>query len=532
MPEVSEGEIVRYFSQMSQSNFSIDHNFYPLGSCTMKYNPKLDDEMAGMPGMSEVHPRQTEASVQGALKLMYELQGLLNEMTGMAGASLAPMAGAEGELAGMLMTRAYHLANGDTGRTKVLIPDSAHGTNPASAAMAGFEVVPISSDDNGNTDIAALQAAVGDDLAGFMLTQPSTLGLFDTNILEVMRVVRGAGGIVYGDGANLNALIGLVKLGDLGFDVVHSNLHKTFTQPHGGGGPGAGPVIAGERLKPFLPSPVVELCKAPDGTTHYTLSTPPQSIGKMGAFHGNFGALVRAYSYIRTLGNEGIRSVSRDAIINANYILSQLRGYYDLPYDRHCMHEVVFSARNLKRAHGVSALDVAKRLIDYGIHPPTMLLPADRRGGAHDRAHRDGEQGDPRLFHRRDEDHCPRGRRVPRPAPRSPPRHPQHPPRRGQRRPPPQPPLAPVRADTTRRGLISATQLLPEKRATAVEICPAFIDETGVLSESAKMTAYLWNWRSCGAGDQGNHGEFLPSTLQLRSEEGAQAKRVQKAASG
>ena len=375
MPEVSEGEIVRYFSQMSQANFSIDHNFYPLGSCTMKYNPKLDDEMAGMPGMSEVHPRQTEASVQGALKLMYELQGLLTEMTGMAGASLAPMAGAEGELAGMLMTRAYHLANGDTGRTKVLIPDSAHGTNPASAAMAGFEVVPISSDDNGNTDIAALQAAVGDDLAGFMLTQPSTLGLFDTNILEVMRVVRGAGGIVYGDGANLNALIGLVKLGDLGFDVVHSNLHKTFTQPHGGGGPGAGPVIAGERLKPFLPSPVVELCKAPDGTTRYTLVTPPQSIGKMGAFHGNFGALVRAYSYIRTLGNEGIRSVSRDAIINANYILSQLRGYYDLPYDRHCMHEVVFSARNLKRAHGVSALDVAKRLIDYGIHPPTMYFP-------------------------------------------------------------------------------------------------------------------------------------------------------------
>ena len=375
MPEVSENEIVRYFSQMSQSNFSIDHNFYPLGSCTMKYNPKLDDEMAGMPGMSEVHPSQPEASVQGALKLMYQLQGYLAEMTGMAGASLAPMAGAEGELAGMLMTRAYHLANGDTGRTKVLIPDSAHGTNPASAAMAGFEVVPISSDDDGNTDIAALQAAVGGDLAGFMLTQPSTLGLFDTNILEVMRVVRGAGGIVYGDGANLNALIGLVKLGDLGFDVVHSNLHKTFTQPHGGGGPGAGPVIAGERLKPFLPSPVVELSTAPDGTESYTLGTPPQSIGKMGAFHGNFGALVRAYSYIRTLGDQGIRSVSRDAIINANYILSQLRGYYDLPYDRHCMHEVVFSARNLKHAHGVSALDVAKRLIDYGVHPPTMYFP-------------------------------------------------------------------------------------------------------------------------------------------------------------
>ena len=456
MPEVSEGEIVRYFSQMSQSNFSIDHNFYPLGSCTMKYNPKLDDEMAGMPGMSEVHPSQPEASVQGALKLMYELQGLLTEMTGMAGASLAPMAGAEGELAGMLMTRAYHLANGDTGRTKVLIPDSAHGTNPASAAMAGFEVVPISSDDNGNTDIAALQAAVGDDLAGFMLTQPSTLGLFDTNILEVMRVVRGAGGIVYGDGANLNALIGLVKLGDLGFDVVHSNLHKTFTQPHGGGGPGAGPVIAGERLKPFLPSPVVELCKAPDGTTRYTLGTPPQSIGKMGAFHGNFGALVRAYSYIRTLGNEGIRSVSRDAIINANYILSQLRGLLR-PALRPPLHargrllgkEPEARPRRI-RARRRQAPDRLRNTPAYDV------LPADRRGGAHDRAHRDGEQGDPRLLHRRDEDHRPRGRRVPRPAPRSPPRHPQHSPRRGQRRPPPQPPLAARKGAAPTPALIRA----------------------------------------------------------------------------
>ena len=375
MPEVSEGEIVRYFSQLSQTNFSIDHNFYPLGSCTMKYNPKLDDEMASMPGMSEIHPRQPEASVQGALKLMYQLQGYLAEITGMAGASLAPMAGAEGELAGMLMTRAYHLTNGDLDRKKVLIPDSAHGTNPASATMAGFEVVPIPSDDMGNTDLSALEAAVGDDLAGFMLTQPSTLGLFDTNILEVMRLVRGAGGIVYGDGANLNALIGLVKLGDLGFDVVHSNLHKTFTQPHGGGGPGAGPVMVGERLTPFLPSPVVELRQGQEGMEHYSLGTPSRSIGRLGAFHGNFGALVRAYSYIRTLGDEGIRNVSRDAIINANYIMSQLRDCYDLPYDRHCMHEVVFSARALKRDHNVSALDVAKRLIDYGVHPPTMYFP-------------------------------------------------------------------------------------------------------------------------------------------------------------
>ena len=375
MPEVSEGELVRYFSQLSQFNFSIDHNFYPLGSCTMKYNPKLNDEMAGLPGMSEVHPLQAESTVQGALKLMYQLQAYLAEITGMAGASLSPKAGAEGELAGMLMTRAYHLARGDIGRTKVLIPDSAHGTNPASASMAGFEVVTLPSDADGNTDLHALRAAAGDDLAGFMLTQPSTLGLFDTNILEVTRTVRDAGGIIYGDGANLNALLGRVKLGEMGFDVVHSNLHKTFTQPHGGGGPGAGAVMVSERLLLHMPDPVVERRQDPDRAVTYSLVSPPQTIGRMGTFHGNFGALVRAYSYIRTLGDSGIAQISEDAVINANYVLSQLMGHYDLPYDRPCLHEVVFSARNLKRAHGVSAMDVAKRLIDYGIHPPTMYFP-------------------------------------------------------------------------------------------------------------------------------------------------------------
>ena len=375
MPEVSESEIVRYFSQMSQANFSIDHNFYPLGSCTMKYNPKLNDEIAALPGLSEIHPLQPESTVQGALKLMYQLQEYLLQITGMAGTCLAPMAGAEGELAGMLMTRAYHLANGDTDRTKVLVPDSAHGTNPASAAMAGFEVVSLPSDSDGNTDLEALRDSVGDDLAGFMLTQPSTLGLFDTKILDVTSIVRDAGGIVYGDGANLNALLGLVKLGDLGFDVIHSNLHKTFTQPHGGGGPGAGAVMVGTRLLPYLPSPVVERGFGADGKEHYSLVSPPGTIGRMGTFHGNFGALVRAYSYIRSLGNEGVAQISEDAVINANYILSQLKSYYDLPYERHCMHEVVFSARNLKRAYGVSALDVAKRLIDYGVHPPTMYFP-------------------------------------------------------------------------------------------------------------------------------------------------------------
>ena len=374
-PEVSEGELVRYFSQLSQFNFSIDHNFYPLGSCTMKYNPKLNDEMAGMPGLTEIHPLQPDSQVQGALKLMFELQEYLREITGMAAVSLAPMAGADGELAGMLMTRAYHLERGDAQRRTVLIPDSAHGTNPATAVMAGFEVVELPSDPNGNTDLDALHGSVGDDLAGLMITLPSTLGLFDSNILEVCRLVRDAGGIVYGDGANLNALLGRVKLGDLGFDVVHSNLHKTFTQPHGGGGPGAGPVIVGPRLTPYLPTPVVGRRVGGDGTETFSLDSPEKTIGRMGAFHGNFGALARAYAYISTLGDSGTAAVSDDAVINANYILSQLRGYYDLPYDRLCMHEVVFSARSLSREHGVSALDVSKRLIDYGIHPPTMYFP-------------------------------------------------------------------------------------------------------------------------------------------------------------
>ena len=374
MPEVSEGELVRYFSQISQFNFSIDHNFYPLGSCTMKYNPKLNDEMASLPGMSEIHPHQPDATVQGALRLVYELQGYLTEISGMAATSLAPKAGAESELAGMLMARAYHLANGDGDRRDVLVPDSAHGTNPASAAMAGFRLVELPSDASGNTDLEALEAAAGDGLAAFMLTQPSTLGLFDTNILEVTRIVRAAGGVVYGDGANLNALLGRVKLGELGFDVVHSNLHKTFTQPHGGGGPGAGAVMVSERLVPFLPTPVVER-REENGEATYILGSPPQSIGRMGAFHGNFGALVRAYSYIRTLGDEGIARISEDAVVNANYVLSQLRDDYELPYDRTCFHEVVLSAGNLKRDHDVSALDVAKRLIDYGIHPPTMYFP-------------------------------------------------------------------------------------------------------------------------------------------------------------
>ena len=374
-PEVSEGELVRYFSHLSQLNFSIDTHFYPLGSCTMKYNPKLHDELASLPGMSRIHPHQPDDTVQGALELMCRLQDFLAEITGLAATSLAPMAGADGELAGMLMTRAYHLERGEPDRKKVLIPDTAHGTNPASAAMAGFEVVTLPSDRNGNTDLEALRKAAGSDLAGVMLTLPSTLGLFETNILEVCRTVREAGGIVYGDGANMNALLGQVKLGDLGFDVVHLNLHKTFSTPHGGGGPGSGPVCSTERLLPFMPTPVVERREENGGDATYFLKSPPRTIGRLGAFHGNFGVLVRAYAYISLLGNEGLARISEDAVINANYILSQLKGRYDLPYQRPCMHEVVLSARNLKRAGGTTALDVAKRLIDYGIHPPTMYFP-------------------------------------------------------------------------------------------------------------------------------------------------------------
>ncbi|MCS7207587.1 MAG: aminomethyl-transferring glycine dehydrogenase subunit GcvPB [Dehalococcoidia bacterium] len=373
LPEVSEAEVVRYFSTLSQMNFSVDTNFYPLGSCTMKYNPKINEEAAALPGFSALHPLQPEETVQGALKLLWRLQTYLAEITGMAGCSLAPLAGAHGELAGVLMMRAYHHARGDTHRTVMLIPDSAHGTNPASAAMAGFRVVSIPSDKDGNTDLSALREACGPDLAGLMITLPSTLGLFDRHIVEVCDIVHRAGGLVYGDGANMNALLGRVKIGQLGFDVCHLNLHKTFSTPHGGGGPGAGPVCVAQRLLPFLPTPVVQR-RDVDGREVYTFTRPSQSIGRLGAFQGNFGVLVRAYTYIRALGAPGLRQVSEDAVLSANYILARLRPLFHLPYERHCMHEVVFSARRQK-ASGIKALDIAKRLLDFGIHPPTMYFP-------------------------------------------------------------------------------------------------------------------------------------------------------------
>ena len=370
LPEVSEPEVVQYFTALSQLNFSIDTHFYPLGSCTMKYNPKINDEMAFLPGFAGIHPLQPAAQSQGALELLYRLQGFLSEVTGMAATSLATLAGAHGELAGVLMMRAYHLAQGDAGRTKMGIPDSAHGTNPASAAMAGFEVVTIPSDAAGNTDLDALRKLAGPDLAGVMITLPSTLGLFDANILEVCRIVHDCGGLVYGDGANMNALLGRAKLGALGFDVCHLNLHKTFSTPHGGGGPGAGPVCCGANLADFLAAPLV----TQNAAGEYALSEPPQSIGKISGFHGNFGVLVRAYTYIRTLGASGLRAISGNAVLNANYLMHALKDRYALPYDRTCMHEAVFSA-DWQKERGVSGLEVAKRLLDYGFHAPTMYFP-------------------------------------------------------------------------------------------------------------------------------------------------------------
>ena len=370
LPEVTEGEVVRYFSLLSQLNFSIDTQFYPLGSCTMKYNPKLNDEMASLPGFSEIHPLQRDHTVQGALQILHELQDMLGEITGLPAVSVGPLAGAQGEFAGLLIARAFHEDRGEGEQRNVaLIPDSAHGTNPASAAMAGLEVVTVPSDEHGNVSVEDLRNLADDRTAVFMLTIPNTVGLFEPNILEVTKIIHDAGGLVYADGANLNALLGLAKLGDLGFDIAHSNLHKTFSTPHGGGGPGSGPVLVTDELAKYLPTPVVGEV---DGK--FSLVSPERTVGRLNGFQGSFGIAVRAYTYIRLMGLEGIKAISRNAIINANYIQSQLKDDFDVAYDRYCMHETVMSARRQK-ANGVSALDVAKRLIDYGIHPPTMYFP-------------------------------------------------------------------------------------------------------------------------------------------------------------
>ena len=369
LPEVSQLEVIRYFSVLSQLNFSIDTNFYPLGSCTMKYNPKINDELSSLPGLADIHPLQPDATVQGAIRLLKELQDDLGEITGLPGVSLAPLAGAQGEYAGLLIARAYHESRNDSQRTVAIVPDSAHGTNPASAAMAGLEVVTVRSDDQGNVDVENLRELANENTAVFMLTIPSTLGLFEPNILEITKIIHDAGGLVYADGANLNALLGLVKLGDLGVDICHSNLHKTFSTPHGGGGPGSGPVMVSAELAKFLPKPVAEKTDA-----GYVLATPELSIGSINGFHGSFSIAARAFAYIKALGLEGLQSVSENAIIGANYIQAKLRDKYDLAADRYCMHETVLSATRQKK-RGVAGLDIAKRLLDFGIHAPTMYFP-------------------------------------------------------------------------------------------------------------------------------------------------------------
>ena len=371
LPEVPENEVVRHFVHLSAMNYGVDTGFYPLGSCTMKYNPKISEEVARFPGFSAIHPYQLEESAQGALRLMYELQQAMGEISGLPAVSLQPAAGAHGELTGVMMIRAYHHAHGAAHRTKMLIPDSAHGTNPATATMCGYSMVPVRSDGRGNVDLDSLRSAIDEHTAGMMLTMPNTLGLFDENMEAIADIVHGAGALLYGDGANLNALLGIAKPGDLGFDVMHINLHKTFATPHGGGGPGAGVVAARDFLGDYLPVPVV--ARERDGTYRLDYSLP-HTIGRVRSFYGSFGVLVRAYAYIRALGAEGLRKVGENAIINANYLRVRLMQAYDLPYPRSCMHEFVLSGRRQK-ALGVRTLDIAKRLIDRGFHPPTVYFP-------------------------------------------------------------------------------------------------------------------------------------------------------------
>ena len=390
LPEVSELDLLRHFNRLAHLNHAIDIGFYPLGSCTMKYNPKVNEWAARLPGLADSHPYDPEPLSQGSLELMWLLAELLKEISGFAAVSLQPAAGAHGELTGLLMTRAYHRANGEgERRTKVLIPDSAHGTNPATATMVGYQTVTIPSNERGGIDLAALRAALGDDTAALMITNPSTLGIFEDQIGEVVAAVKQAGAIAYMDGANLNAILGRFRPGAAGFDVMHFNLHKTFSTPHGGGGPGAGPVGVSRRLEPFLPAPIPILAAGdPDevrANAWVGRSTPgarfaldadrPQSIGKVRSFHGNFGMFVRAYTYIRSNGAAGLREISDDAVLAANYLRVRLADAYDLPYDRICKHEVVFSGRRQKRAHGVTTLDIAKSILDAGIHPPTIYFP-------------------------------------------------------------------------------------------------------------------------------------------------------------
>lgn len=370
LPEVSELDIMRHYTALSRRNHGVDSGFYPLGSCTMKYNPKINENVARFNGFAHVHPLQDESSVQGALELLYDLQEHLIEITGMDEVTLQPAAGAHGEWTGLMMIRAYHEANGDLKRTKVIVPDSAHGTNPASATVAGLETITVKSNENGLVDLDDLKRVVGEDTAALMLTNPNTLGLFEENIVEMAEIVHAAGGKLYYDGANLNAVLSKARPGDMGFDVVHLNLHKTFTGPHGGGGPGSGPVGVKADLIPFLPKPVI----TKRGEEYVFDYDRPQSIGRVKPYYGNFGINVRAYTYIRSMGPDGLKAVTEYAVLNANYMMRRLAEYYDLPFDKHCKHEFVLSGRRQKKL-GVRTLDIAKRLLDFGYHPPTIYFP-------------------------------------------------------------------------------------------------------------------------------------------------------------
>jgi glycine dehydrogenase subunit 2 len=374
LPELNEPEVVRHYVNLSQLNFAIDTGFYPLGSCTMKFNPKLNEWAARLPGFATLHPLSPDEVAQGTLQLLWELEQILAEISGMRAVSLQPAAGAQGELTGILMIRAYHRSRGETERTEVLVPDSSHGTNPATATMAGLRTITIPSAADGGVDIEAFKAALGPRTAAVMITNPSTLGLFEKRIGELLDEVHAVGALAYMDGANLNAILGRFKPGEAGFDVMHFNVHKTFSTPHGGGGPGAGPVGVGEKLLPFLPSPRV--LRGDDGT--FRLETPGErstSIGRLRSYAGNTGVLVRAYAYLRSHGGSGLREVSDDAVLAANYLKKRVSEAYDIPYDRPCKHEFVASATAIKRRTGVRTLDIAKRLIDHGFHPPTIYFP-------------------------------------------------------------------------------------------------------------------------------------------------------------
>lgn len=376
LPELSELDVVRHFTNISHLNYSIDGGFYPLGSCTMKFNPKINEQVARLPGLANTHPLQPDVTVQGNLYLMYTLQAFLQEISGFHKVCLTPAAGAHGELVGALIIKKYHQINQNNKRVKILIPDSAHGTNPATSSMSGFKVVPLASDDRGNVDIEALKSECDETLAGLMLTNPNTLGLFDENLEEVIKLVHEAGGLVYGDGANLNALLGIIRPGDVGFDIMHFNLHKTFSTPHGGGGPGSGPVGVAEHLAEYLPTPVVNIIEEGDEDSPplFGFYHPKNSIGRMKAFYGHFGVHIRAFTYIAMHGAEGLRDIAEKAVLNANYLMSKVKQDYPLPYERTCMHEFVVEGA-WKDVPEIHALDISKRLMDYGFHPPTNYFP-------------------------------------------------------------------------------------------------------------------------------------------------------------